>query len=271
MRPCLIFLLLAVMLVPLLAQRGGGVRETTTGPTMVSGRIVEINREQRTLRIAVLVQVSDPNAAGKVPDELAQKAAALAQEADRAAAEGKAVRAQMLRQQVAKLLSWREVETTITPDADRVSVHALRRVAASTIKEGMRITFNARFDGMLTAEQMPARVTQTSDARILNNDEGTTFVRIVGKPMPQTNTTFLEVTGLVTGINPLVVSVNDTSIQVGDNERYSAQQITPIDGREVQPGQRIYAQVQLKNETTITRVHRVVIILMNYGNPLPPE
>jgi len=264
----LIWLLILLASVTLAQRPGEGPRRGPDGAQTVRGSIVEVNLGQRYVKIALQVKVTDPDAPGKVPDELAQKAAVLQREMRQAEQQGEKLRVQRLQRLIVELLSWREVPYTITAQ-DPVKLTGSRRVPLSTITAGMSIGLPVRVEGDVREGEVPAKATLIGDVFILGDDAQET-VRVQGRSPGREKTTYLHLVGTVTGVNPLTVKVKDTTVTIQAEPQFFARQSAPITAKDLQPGLPLFAQVQLRNETEVARLLSINVLFFQTKTPLPP-
>ncbi|HOF87609.1 MAG TPA: hypothetical protein PLZ36_05825 [Armatimonadota bacterium] len=256
-----------------LAQRpgpgpGNEPRRAPDGTQVVKGSILDVDLTQRSVRIALHLKVTDPNAPGNVPDELAQKAAVLQREMRQAEQQGENLRVQRLQRLIRELLSWREVHHVITAQ-DPVKLIGSRRVALATITPGMHVGLPVRVEGDAPEGQVPAAATLIGDVIILPDDD-TDTARIQGRAPGREKITYMHLVGIVTAVNPLTVKVKDTTVTIKAEPQFSARQSVPITAKDLQPGLPLFAQVQLRNETEIVRLNSINVLFFQPKTPLPP-
>lgn len=266
----LIFILLLTTGATLAQGPGRGDGDRPRDTQVLTGSVLEVNAAQRSFTIALRVKVSDANAPGKVPDELAQKAALLADELKQAESRNESRRAERLRRMIQELLSWREVQRTVTP-ADRVMLVGSRRVPMSTVAVGMRIGVPVRVEGTVDDGQVPPKATVIGDAAIFNGLENNTFVRRQGLMPGKNPVTFLQVVGVVTATAPLTLRVEDATIQLEVPAQFQARQNVPIGPKDVQPGLPLFAEVHLRKETEIVGIRYINVLFFKPDTPLPAE
>lgn len=246
---------------------GPGQPGETPDRKVITGSITQVDAAHQSYTIALRLKVDDPNTPGKVPDELAQKAAQLSDELKQAEKNGNEQRAARLRRLIAELLCWREVQRTITP-ADRVILVGTRRVPMKALAAGMRVGLALRVEAALPDGQVPPNATLIGDVAILNGLETKTFVRRQGV-MPNKPVTFLHVVGYVVNTQPLTVRVQNALIKVDVAPQFNALQNVAITAKELQPGQSVFAQVQLRNGAEVTRVNYINALFYEPKTPFP--
>ncbi len=264
-----IFLGLLLLAGTALAQ-GPGRGDRPRDTQVLTGNVLEVNAAQRSFTIALRVKANDPNAPGKVPDELAQKAAQLSDELKQAEAKKETRRVERLRRLIQELLCWREVQRTVTP-ADKVMLVGSRRVPLSTLAVGMRIGVPVRVEGEVADDLVPAKASVIGDIAILNGLENVTSVRRQGLMPGKKPVTFLQVVGIVTATAPLTLRIATDSMVLDVPTHFMARQNVPIGPQEIQPGLRLFAEVQLRKETEIVGIRYINVLFFKPDTPLPAE
>ncbi|MHB9134484.1 MAG: hypothetical protein ACYDBB_25715 [Armatimonadota bacterium] len=256
----LLVLLLIAAVAPLMAQKG---RDTTSRghdsrlPQVLNGTVLSVDLGKQQITLAFYKHVSSPDAPGKVPDEMAQKAATLIANAKRLERDGKTDDAQRQRRIAAELLSWREIQQVIT-GSQRIPVTGLRIGPISQIEKGAMIRVEVVAEGTVSRDQLPQRVVLFRDAEQVGEQIPAKVIR--QQADPKANRTFLMLIGQVTDIQPLKLKVNGQSVQVDTPQHLRYLYRVPITARDIQPGQRVTAIVQMRNETAIENVKRLTVL-----------
>lgn len=246
---------------------------------VVLGTILDVNLAQQSIKIAVNIKVSNPDVPGNMPDRMAKAAALLTERMKEAQQQGKTERVQRLQRQITELRCWRQIERVVTP-ADHVQLVGSRQVPLGTIAVGMRVSLPVRVVGAAQDGQVPAKATLIGDVAIMNGLEDATGTRLQGTSQPDSPdhaVAYMQITGYVVNLNPLTLRVKDAllhqdaTVQVATQPQFAARQNIPVTAKDLRPGQLLFADVQVRNETDIVRIRYLNILFFKPEVPLPAE
>lgn len=241
--------LLVAATIPTVAQRGGERRQQQWQP---QGKVLDVTAQQA--KLVLYLRADSPDAPGKVPDEFAAQAANLEYSAAQAEDAGNQQRAQMLRDFASTLRCIREVEQSIGPD---VPLTRIDRLPLGNVKVGTRLGMNVSADGDGTDATLPTNVTLLEDARPVGPKD-VDVLRAMPRG-PRDTKTFYHLIGTVATIEPLTMTVNDTTVKVANPKGCRFPQPTTIKLTELQKNQWFAADVQLDGPLTVKRVLRLTI------------
>ncbi len=277
----LLIVLSAVLLVsvtPTFAQRpnGGPYRggkspkpdQPRPAAPAIPGKILVVDAAQRQVRVLLYLRVMNPDAPGRVPDEMAQQAAALSGQAKKLEDSGRAEDARRIRRHIEELLRWRESEQVVPLD-DHAMMVGLRRCEFNQVTKDTILRVLTVASGDLPASGTPDHVALTRDASQVS-ENSTPLIRRL-PTAPRTRTVYYEIIGQVTNNNPLILLVDDKSVQVDTPPQFAAILQTPVTVRDLQPGQRVLARVQLGGGGGVQRVKRLLVLLYRPDTPFGPE
>ncbi len=267
---------------------------TTAG--QLYGKVVDVkttdnNKPKPPLTTAALklfIIADDPNAPGKVPDEMAQQSAELQKKADEMEAEWKgrkeAIPAKLteylrrLRQQAVDLLRWRETDATITSaDVPAVPIEVIKRMTFAELTVGQRLHIVGRLGGAERGNPgrptpaIPESVTIIRDANVVGADVALQVQ--LTQPMTQTGgnayrVAFYDITGDIVSVEPLMLQVNAKDaavaqkIQVTTSRQFAVLQRVPLAITDLQPGAKISVIVTLNpnNKLLVDSIQQIKVL-----------
>ena len=202
------------------------------------------------------VHVADVNASGNIPDDLAQMAASLADQANTLEKQGQTDKAQRMRQQVEECRHWRAVEMTI--NTAEVAVVGISSLSLEEAPKGASIWMMGSVDGKVAEGVVPSSVNLIHDGFLLAAVRPS-FCRQLPN-VQGAGKTFLQFIGVVTGTHPLRLDINGASVQVDNplNKQLYQREKLSIDA--LHPGERVRVRASLTNETQIGKFSRVVVL-----------
>lgn len=254
---CMSMLCMALCALPVLAQ---GARQRNGMP----GRVLAVDAGQRQLTIALYVKAANPDAPGKVPDEMARQAAGLSRQAERLETQGKTVMAKNMRSLIDELLSWREVELRLTLSDQRLL--GIQRNALTEIATGDTVGTEVSISGALPTGKAPLQTTQAKDVMQVAATAKPSLRVLDGDP--RIRTTFLRVVGRVTATEPLTLDVDGRTVRITASPSYAFIRSTTITPRDVKPGQRIIARGSAPRANAI---HTLLVFGENVEMPFAPD
>jgi hypothetical protein len=228
------------------------------------GKITAVDARKKEVAVAFSVRVSDVNAPGEMPAEMAQNAATLSDQADRLEKRGKTEEARKLRQQVEEYRHWRVLNVNVAPETPLIGVS---RLPLANVAKGAMLRLMVSVEG--TAAQLPATVTLTHDA-IQLGERTQPLVR----PLPRVrgvNKTFFLVVGKVGTASPLTLEVNGQNVRVENPNDFAFIRQERLTLNQLQPGRRVVARARMRTEMEVARLHRLIVLLTNMDTPLAPE
>ncbi len=282
-----------------LAQRpeGAGKNDANNAGDHLYGKIVDnkatanANNSKApitTVTLKLLIQAENPNAPGKVPDEMAQQAAQLQKQADDLETEWRTRNVPMpqkvlesirkMRQFAGDMLRWRESEETITSiDNPLVPIEAVKRLPFAQLILGQRLRIAGRFEANTTPAGradpativLPDSVTVIRDANVVSNDVPLKVQLTQSDATPRTAPrVFCEIVGDVVSIDPLVLQVNakdqpvEQKVKVITSRQYGVVQRLPLAITELQPGQKIRAKVTMNpaNKLDVLSIQQITVL-----------
>ncbi|HEY3378782.1 MAG TPA: hypothetical protein VGL77_14945 [Armatimonadota bacterium] len=274
-----ICLLLATAIVPAIAQRAA---ET------IPGRIIAIDATHNLLRVELLLHVTNGNAPGKMPAEMAQQAATLADQADQIEAqananavrlmqEGHTDRATAVRQRTADLVSrlrrkveefrhWRATEITLSTATPLIGV---TRTPLSQVTTGTLLRLLVSTDTPPANGSLPGAVTLAKDALQIFRRNQAGYRPLASVRGVQRG--FYDLNGEVTSANPLVVTVNGQSVRVDNPANQGLIQQQLLSMRNLQANMRIFARAALTGETQVGTVQRLLVYQANIDTTITPN
>ena len=232
-------------------------RTRTAGPPtrMLVGRVRHVDGQSVTISLYVLGASAE--AAGKIPDEMAQQAAVLSGQAARLEKEGKTAQAERIRKHVEELLRWREIDQTVPLDGT-TPISGITRAGIADVTPGMRLravisVTNAPADGAVALHGVLTRdVTQLGQRAI------PAIQRLPA--VARTNSTYYVVIGDVIQSNPLVVTSGDTTVQIDTPAQYGCIKQVPVSANELADGQRVLVRAVMHGDLTIGALIRLMIV-----------
>ncbi|MHB9023936.1 MAG: hypothetical protein ACYC7E_07120 [Armatimonadota bacterium] len=290
LRPYFIFALLVTILGLLLGPAVAQRPQPQGKPGGFSGRILEVNARQRAVKLALYVPAS-PDAPGKAPLMMAQKAASLNAQADlaekNAAAQGDPQkkerylqRAAALRNMATRLLSWREVEYNFTLSNDQSQLTGMRKAQLSEVTKGTHLRLEVTIPrGPAPAAGEPMQVVLASDAFQLGREiplgiqqPGEEFGEKRGGRHGDGRGDFqyFVIIGEVVQSSPMVVKVNERVIQVANPNRMTAWTQVPLTPRDFQPGLQVRALANMRGPMEIDSINRLYVFLDRIDFPFVP-
>ncbi|MHB0939529.1 MAG: hypothetical protein ACYDCO_09745 [Armatimonadota bacterium] len=244
-------LVLGIGLLPAMAQRGS--RGDAGGLRSMPGRVLAVNPRAQTADLALYYLAAGPDAPGKVPDEMAQQAAALKRMADQLRQQGKKDRADQLMEQVKKLLSWRELN--YTTNLAQTTIIGTRIGGLDKIAKGDKVKLTIQVDGNprdaeqgeLTAnvEQLAPQAEDSVERMQDARDKRRTFFTIVGE---------------VVDLKPLTVRAQGREIRIDTSDRFRYVQQVELTPRDVKAGNRVRALVQLGPGPQVRAVRQLLML-----------
>lgn len=272
----------------------------TTGVRLY-GKVIDVkttdnNKPKPPLTTAALklyIIADDPNAPGKVPDEMAQQSAELQKKADEIEAEWKGRKEVMptrvtdylrrLRQQASDLLRWRETDSTITSaDVPAVPIEVIKRMTFAQLTVGQRLHIVGRIGGdkgnpgrttptPMPAPAIPESVMLIRDASVVSAD--TPLQVQLTQPTTtagggQYRVAYYDITGDIVSVDPLILQVNTKDaavaqkIQVTTSRQFAVLQRVPLAITDLQPGAKISAIVTLNpnNKLLVDSIQQIKVL-----------
>lgn len=241
---------------PAFAQGRSSAKPSQPQWVKLSGRILSVDAKRGQIGLALYTRASSQQAPGKVPAELAQQSADLTAHANQLERQGNMQDAARMRQHAAELLCWREIPLTVSID-DQVVVLGLRRIPFDQMKVGTMLRIAASAPGNVPEGQRLERVTLVKDAVQVGDRAQPMFSRIPSPP--KANLTFFRITGQVVAVAPLTLRVGEGNLAVDATPRCQCLVRAPLTLNEIQPGQRLLARVQMKDELTVNVIQGMLI------------
>jgi len=250
-------LLCVSALLPVVAQQ----QQPAGAMRFLYGRVVSVDANRQLAQVILLSHVTNLDAPGKVPDEMAQQAAALTVQATRLETKGKS--AQRLRQQIDKLLHWREIDQTIATNITPLS--GVQRVSLDQVTLRMRLRASVSVNGTLADQVVPDHATATKDIVQVGKRVSPIIRRLPA--VSRNDSTYFEVVGEVVQLNPLTLAVQGKTIVIATPPQVSFVQQTPITARDLTPGQRIVVRAGMVNDLKVASLNRMLVLSLHSDLP----
>lgn len=257
MKTCIAVVIFAILtlsigVLPAMAQRGS--RGDAGGLRSMPGRVLAVNARAQSADLALYYLAAGPDAPGKVPDEMAQQAAALKSMADQYRQKGKPDRANQLMEQVNKLLSWRELAYTINNWA-QTTIIGTRIGSLDQIAKGDKVKLTIQVDGSprdaeqgelnANVEQLAPQTEDSIERMQDARDKRRTFFTIIGE---------------VVSLKPLTVRADGKEIRIDTSDRFRYVQRVELTPRDVKAGNRVRALVQLGAGPQVRAVRQLLML-----------
>jgi len=271
---------------------------TTTGVHLY-GKVIDVkttdnNKPKPALTTATLklyIIADDPNAPGKVPDEMAQQAAEMQKRADKLEADLKAKSdtiparysdyLRRMRQSASDLLRWRETDGAITSaDVPAVPIEITKRINFADLTVGQRLHVVGRIGGdrgnpgrstPTPAPAIPDSVMLIRDALVVGTDVALQVQ--LTQPAPQAGgiayrVAYYDITGDISSVDPLVLQVNAKDaavaqkVQINVSRQFAVLQRVPLAITDLQPGAKISATVTLNqnNKLLVDSIQQIKVL-----------
>ena len=238
--------------------------QSTSLPRFLPGQVVTVDVNQQLAHVMLYSHVSSTDAPGKVPDEMAQQAAALSVQASHLESKGKIANARRLRQHIAELLRWRSIDLTISTSG--TPLIGLQRLSVDQIALHMRLHASVSVASALADGVTPDKAVLMKDA-IQVSKRVTPIIRRL-PAVQHAGSTFFDIIGEVVQVNPLILAVQDKTIQIDTPPQFACVQQVPITARALAPGQCVFARVTMENELKVTAMNRLLIMFTRSDLPL---
>ncbi|MEI7834059.1 MAG: hypothetical protein WCJ56_12790 [bacterium] len=267
---------------------------TTTGVRLY-GKVVDVKTTDNnkpkppltTVSLKLFIFADDPNAPGKVPDEMVQQAAELQKRADKLEADLKVKGDQparyseylrRMRQSASDLLRWRETDGAITSaDVPAVPIEITRRINFADLAVGQRLHIVGRIGdrgnpGRPTpAPAIPDSVMLIRDALVVGTDVALQVQ--LTQPAPQAGgiayrVAYYDITGDISSVDPLVLQVNAKDaavaqkVQINVSRQFAVLQRVPLAITDLLPGAKISATVTLNqnNKLLVDSIQQIKVL-----------
>lgn len=253
MRPIywlIVILLFGILSLPALAAG------PANGAKTIYGKVLGIDAPTKQASIAFAVHVSDPNAPGNMPEELAQQATTLADEAAQLEQKGQIATAQRLRKHIEEIRHWRAVEATI-PLAG-IRVYSANHYPLDSAPQGLVLRVMVSVENPLSSVALPSVVTLNKDATVVMDKHPHPLIRQM-PAVPGARKTFFQLVGVVKSVQPLVLDINGLTVQVDNPQNHQFVQQQPISFEDIRPGQKVSASVIMDGELTIGQIRSLTI------------
>ncbi|HEY3378783.1 MAG TPA: hypothetical protein VGL77_14950 [Armatimonadota bacterium] len=288
-------LLVCLTAMPVLAQR-----QDPAMAKSVTGKILTVDVAKGEFTVGYLIQVDNPDAPGKMPDDMAQQATTLADQAaqldaqvaqmeeratsleqagaterakrTRAEQQDRMKRAAQVRQQVEQCRRWRLTERVVTATTP---IFGNDRLTLAQVPVGTRLMMMVSVEGTVAdSTTLPTTVTLNSDPTEAGKTTAPPFRQF--PVVKGTGKTFYTLTGTVVTADPLVLDVNGNHIQIDNPAHRVFLKQKRLTCAELQPGWRVFSRVQLNATFEIQAVLHIMVAPNNNENhaelkELPPQ
>jgi len=250
-----------VGLTPVLAQRGPrGPRTDAAGLRTLPGRVLAVNPRAQTAQLALYFLAPNSDAPGKVPDEMAQMAAKMKAYADQLRQQGKGPAADKLMEHVRKLLCWRELGYTVT-DWAQLPIFGMRATSLDQIAKGDRVLLTIEVEGNPPPDAVPARGPLAKDIEQLPAQAEDNIKRMLNPTSKRR--VYFEISGEVVDTKPLTVRAEGNTIRIDAPDRFRYIRRVQLSPRDVRPGNRVRALVQVGPGPEIRAVRQLNMLADN--------
>ncbi len=238
----------------------------------LQGKLLGVDTSQQTITVELYAQAPNPDAPGKVPDEIAQRIAEMSARVNELGRhKGRRQLLQQLNNWIAKAQCWREIEYTIIAD-DHVPVVGVKRLPLAMATQNARVRCSAFVEGVLPDGQLPGIVILNSNLRQVGVHTAERLTRLP-PPTRRTVRTFFELVGEVTNTSPLTVQVNGQSVVVNQNPKaaHLFVQQRPVTFVDLHPGDDIFVRAQMASWSQVTKINRLFLVYDGSKLPIPGE
>lgn len=243
----------SIGLLPALAQQRGSSRSDAGGSRNLPGRVLAVNARGQIADLALYYLAAGPDAPGKVPDEMAQQAAALKRAADQYRQKGNKEKADQYMQQVNRLLSWRELN--YTANLAQMTIIGMRMSNLGQIAKGDKVKLTIQVEGN---PRDPAHGVLTANVEQLAPQAEEGIERM--QDARDKRRTFFTLTGEVVNLKPLTVRVRGKEVRIDTSDRFRYVQRVELSPRDIKAGNRVRAQVQLGPGPKILAVRQLLLL-----------
>ncbi|HEX2948101.1 MAG TPA: hypothetical protein VHV83_00785 [Armatimonadota bacterium] len=253
----LLVMMICIIAMPVVAQQANDPpprpRADGNRPKQLIGRMVEVKNDHA--RLALYVKVDTPDVPGKIPDQMAARAASLENLANQLERKGNMDAAQRNRNLAYELRCWREVEASI---GQNVPVVGVSRASIDGAQTGTHIAMEVSVQGVADVANFPDHATLMNDARQVA-PRIKNYLVLLGRGA-QDSKTFFRLVGDLSSVNPLTMTVNGKDIIIDNPRNFEYWQVTPMKMQDVNVNQRIVARVrQTDDGLAIGQVMHVIV------------